>query len=378
MDAGKKVDEVVVDNSEGGAEETDALMDGLIADVSKDFEDAELAAMPDAPADETAEVDPEAAQDVEAPAEEGEPAEDDETDAEKDRSAERLVAREVELRLREDKLKANEERYSKLETENQQLRQQFEELDARIPHDFVEGVRTDPWAAFESQGIDPEHVVKVVLAQKLKREGKPVPEKLAEEIEKAEFKFTQRQLAKRQQDFEQKLAAQRFVEKTEADARQYIRAMSELKPEFSKHAPTVAKVAKANPDKVFAEIMDEISRDASARRREPGAQLISFAEAARRIENRWSEFRNLVGSPQEASTPGAQGDRTADDTQERAQQTGASAKLPGQPVKKGVKPLIPAPKAKTQEELEQEGLDAGLAEYKRLTLANRKQAGATK
>lgn len=366
MDANKQVatkaTEEFVDNS--AVEPTDALMDDLIAEVESEYESEDLDALPDG---ETGEAQP-AAEGEETPAEDEatEPATEDEPGEGEadDRSVARLVQREVELRAREEKVKGAEERATHLETENAQLKQQLEDVSARIPEDFFDKLRANAWDTLEQNGVDPEHIVKVVLAQKLMKQNKDVPKELREAIRDAEVDYKFKSLEREKTQMRQQQAAQEFYSKVEREARQYINAMSELKTEFSKDAPTVAKVAKANPERVFAEIMDEIGRDANAKKRVPNATLISYAEASRRVEKRWADDAKLFGSaaaPSEAST-------TAAETKERAQQTGASTT-----VKKPVKPLT-APKAKTWAELEQEGLDAGLAEYKRAELARKKGA----
>ncbi len=351
--------EETVDNS-AGVEETDALMADVIKEVEAEFQDEDLAALPDG-ADAPAEVDTEAAPNDEAATEGEEPAEDAEAGDEEDRGTERLVKREVELRLKEEALAKREQHVTAVEQENQQLKQQLADVEARIPHDFIDNLRANPWETLESVGYDPEHVVRVVLAQKLQKQGKEVPKELREEIRAAEYEYKFKKQEQKLQQLEQSRKAAEFVAKVETEARQYVRAMDVLKPEFSKDAPTVAKVAKADPERVYAEIMDEISRDANARSREPGAQLISYAEAARRVEKRWAAMKKLFSGPETASTP-------ADETKSTSAATGASNA--GKTGKKVVKPLTP-PKAKTIEELEKEGIDAGLAEYKRAELASR-------
>jgi hypothetical protein len=353
--SGKPAEEVIVDNS-AGVEETDALMESVIADVEQEFLDEDLAAMPD----EAPEVDA-SEQSEEPAADEGEqPAEDAAPDEEADRGTERLVKREVELRLKEDALKAREAKLDATEQENAQLKQKLADVEARIPTDFLDSLRANPWEALEGVGYDPEHIVRVVLAQKLQKQGKEVPKELREEIRAAEYDYKFKKQEQQLSQIEQQRHAAAFVAKVETEARQYIHAMTALKPEFSKDAPTVAKVAKADPERVYAEIMDEIGRDANARSREPGAQLISYAEAARRVEKRWGAMKKLLSdNPDNASTP-------ADETKARSQQPGASTKQ--KPV---AKPLTPA-KPKTQEELEIEGIEAALADYKRVEMAKRK------
>lgn len=361
MDAKQPVVEETVDNS-GGVEETDAYMNDLIKEVEQEFEDEDLAALPDGASSDKADgesdvgdVQPDEAGEQEVV----EPGEDE--DSEGDRSVERLVAREVELRTKEEALKAREFHVKAIEDENTQLKQRVAELEQRIPEDFFDQLRVKPFETLEANGFDPEYVVKGVLAAKLVKQGKSVPEQLLRELKDAEYDYKFKAIEREKAQMAQQQKALAFVQKVEAEARQYIRAMSELKPEFSKDAPTVAKVAKSNPDKVYAEIMDEIGRDATARSRDPQATLISYAEAARRVEKRWTEYKGLFGTD-----PSKDASTTADDTQAREQQTGASTQ-----VKKAVKPLLNS-KPKTQEELEQEGLDAALAEYKRVETARRK------
>lgn len=351
--------EEVVDNS-GGVEETDALMADVIAEVESEWQDEDLEALPDGNGDEVLEQ-PESDEEAAGGSEEesAEPAGEDD-----DRSIQRLVAREVELRQKEDALKVREEKLASVEQENQQLRQAVEELSGRVPQDFMEELRGSPRKTLEAAGYDPDHIVRVILAEKLIAQGKEVPKELRDQIREAEYDYKFKKQEKTLQQIEQQRRAAEFVAKTESEARQYVKAMGELKPEFSKDAPTVAKVAKANPERVYAEIMDEIGRDANARRREPNAQLISFAEAARRVEKRWGEFRTLLG----AETPKDEASTNADKTLARGQQTGASTQT-----KKPGKPLTPA-KPKTQEELEKEGLAEALAEYKRVEMAKRKGA----
>lgn len=346
--------EEYVDNSAGEA--TDALMADVIAQVQAEWTEDGSEATPEEVAA--------APEGEEAPATEETPAEEEtggaeETAEETDRGTERLVQREVELRLKEEGLKTREAKLQSVEQENTQLRTQLAELQAKIPNDFFESLRSAPTETLRQQGYDPDHLVRVVLAEKLMKQGKEVPKELRDEIRAAEYEYKQKQLDQKHADLEQRIAATRFAEKVEGEARQYIKAMSELKPEFSKDAPTVARVAKADPERVFAEIMDEINRDANARRREPGAQLISYAEAARRVEKRFGEMQRLfTGDPKANGTIAAE-------TKSTSAATGASSKT-----KTAVKPLV-KPRAKTNEELEKEGLEAALAEYKRVELAGR-------
>lgn len=357
-----KPQEVLVDNGPG-VEETDALMADVIAEVESEWEDADLAALPDsaessdesleAPGEENGEA-------VEAGEGEPEPVEED--GDEDDRSIQRLVAREVELRQKEEKIAQREQHVSRLEQENQQLRQAYEEMNSRIPADFMEDLRGQPRKALEAAGYDPDHLVRVILAEKLQAQGKEVPKELRDEIRAADQEYRYKKQEQKIAQLEQDRKGREFVAKVESEARQYIKGMTELKPEFSKHAPTVAKVAKADPERVYAEIMDEISRDANARRREPNAQLISYAEASKRVEARWAQMAKLLGG----AVPKDDASTTADEKTGTKSATGASNKKPI------VKLPGARPVAKTQAQLEEEGLQEALAEYKRVETARRK------
>lgn len=318
-----QVEEVVVDNS---APIIDGVPDDLIAQISAEFDgespspEAEATAPPaeaDAPVEEVTE---------EAPSEEA---------PEADRGIERLVAREVELRQKEESFRAREAKVAELEKENVELKAK---VDA-FPSDFIEEMRFRPMEALEAAGHDPDHVVRLVLAAKMAKEGKQVPKELRDAIKEAEYDYKFRQQERELQQMKQQRAALEFATKVETDARQYVTKG------ISKDAPTVAQVAKANPDRVFSEILDEIGRDAQARAREPGAQLISFDEAARRVEKRWSDMRSLLVSPEnKASTTVAETKST--------KPSGAS-----KPTTPPNKPLTkPVPKS------EKDLLDAAIAE----------------
>ncbi len=82
---------------------------------------------------------------------------------------------------------------------------------------------------------------------------------------------------------------------------------------ISQDVPTVAAVAKADPDRVHAAIMNELIMDAKVRYAEdPNGTPMTYAEAASRIEANWSVFARalqpaaVVTPPVVASTPPAE------------------------------------------------------------------------
>lgn len=207
---------------------------------------------------------------------------------------EKLVAREVELRQREDALKARESEIATLRAQLEETEKRF----AAIPHDLIAQLDTSPMAALTAAGKDPDQVVRLYLAEKMAKEGKPVPAELQNAIEKANVAAEIRALRAEQQRYQQQMAAQAFVAQVESGAQLYV-----TRGEF-KNAPTVATVAKANPGRIYSEIMDEISRDATSPGKDPKAPVLSYEEAAARVEKRWAEMKALLGGPVPgASTP---------------------------------------------------------------------------
>lgn len=339
--------EEFVDNSAG--DPTDALAADVISQIETEYADAALEALPDGEAEVVAEETAEPTQEVstEEATEEGET----------DRGLERLVAREVALREAETSLKAREAKATELEKENASLKEQL----STVPTNFIDELRFRPMEALEAAGHDPDHVVRLILAAKMQKDGKPVPSELRNAIRDADYDYKLKTQERKLADIEQQRASATFVAKVESDAREYVTKG------ISKDAPTVVQVAKANPDRVFNEILDEIGRDARSRAQEPGAQLIPFDEAARRVEKRWAEMKSLFGasSEKEAST-------SAGEKKSTSPAPGASTKQNTAPrgTTPPTKPLIKA-KPKTQEELEKEGIDVAMAEYKRVEQAKR-------
>lgn len=342
------VEEVVIDNSSPAPE---TVPDDLIAQISAEYNpdgDTTEAAADVAPA-----VDAETGTEEVQAQSEGEPAESESDDKEADRGIERLVAREVELRQKEEAFRAREAKVVELEKQNAELKAK---VDA-FPADFIEEMRFRPTEALEAAGHDPDHVVRLILAAKMQKEGKPVPPELRQAIRDAEYDYKFQKQERELQQMKHQRAALEFAAKVESDARQYVTKG------ISKDAPTVAQVAKANPDRVFSEILDEISRDAAARAREPGAQLISFDEASRRVEKRWSEFKSLLNPGTEAST-------TAGETKSTKPAPGASKPTTPKAATPPSKPLT-APKPKTEDELLKLAIAEAEAEHKRATQVKR-------
>lgn len=326
--------------------------DGSTAPLEPWQESNDLAAS--AIAEIAAEFDASADEDVEVPAATDEPdaavEAKTEAPAEKDpeeRGLARLVEREVTLRATEEKLSLREKEIASKEARLSEL----EEKSASYEGDFHDQLRLKPTEALKAAGHDPDHVVRLYLAEKFQREGKPVPDKLQREIERAETQHEIRTLRQQTENYQRQQASQQFVAGIEAGARTFI------EQGISKDAPTVALVAAKQPARVYREIMDEISRDAQARSgKDTNAPILTYADAAKRVEARWAEFRGLFdASPApDASIPPT---KTPAPTVTKQGASSPALKPPARP--------LAARKPATQAELEQHGIDEAIAEFKR-------------
>ena len=205
----------------------------------------------------------------------------------------RLVEREVAIQARENALKAKEADYTALQSKLADAEKRI----ASLPNMDELGVL--PGRTLRALGHDPEQVVRLYLAEKMQAEGRPVPEPLQIAIEKAQVQAELKAQRAELQRYQQSQAAQAFVAQVHAGAQQYVTT-----GDF-KDAPTVAAVAKANPGRIYNEILDEISRDATSPGKDPAAPILSYQEAAARVEKRWADLKALlgVGPVPGASTP---------------------------------------------------------------------------
>lgn len=337
---------------DASAELNDAVS-GFIAEIEKEYAattvDDALAALPDAKPLPGA---PEAVASPETPgAQPTDPKPATVTPVEA--GLERLVAREVEIRTREDALNKRESDYRALEA-------RAKELEARaIPEDFMVQLRHSPTEALKALGLDPENVVRTVIAEKM---GEKAPENLRNAIRESKTQAQLRTLENKIMSQEREAAQRAFFDKTTRDAREYV--LSGL----SKDVPTVLEVAKTAPERVHQEIMQELIADAQSRAgREPNGDILPFAEAAKRVEARWDAFRKLL-------TPSASAAQTASTPQVGTPKTTVSGTQP--PVTKTNTPAVKSPDRPLAPWLQvsndaEEGIRAALMEYKRVESGNK-------
>lgn len=325
--------EIALDSGFGPTELDNQVAD-FIADVAKEF-----AAEADAPAEAPTPK-------LEAPETPG-PQENTVADP-TDRGLERLVAREVDLRERETKLNAAQE-------EIKALRSRLAELEPRaIAPELLDKIKLSPADGLRAIGLDPDEVVRTALMEKLGDKAN-TPE-MKEMMERVRLRKEMEALRAQVQLAERKQAAQEYYNQVNTAARQYVSNIDG----YSKQAPTVAQVAKSNPDRVHAEIMEEITRDAAYRAAtEPNGDVISYQEAAQRVEKRWGAMKALLGGNSvDTGTPAA-----STPAVKTVEQTASAPKTPPATPKPPDRPLAPWLQ---RHQTEEEALNDAILEYRRL------------
>ncbi len=262
-----------------------------------------------------------------------------------ERGLERLVAREVELRTRETALAGKE-------AEIAALRARLGELESGVlSPELVNKLKHSPTDGLRALGLDPDDVIRLALAEKMESMGKPLDPAIAAKFEQSKTRKEVEALRAQLMESERKAAATAYYNQIASGAQQYV-----LNSELSKHAPTVAVVAKTAPDRVFAEIMEEITRDAQVRAvREPNANPMSYEDAAKRVEARWSDYSKLLNPNPVASTPQAKTTAPAQPAVNPPPKTNPTVKPPERPL---------APWLQTVDIVE-DGIKAGIMEYRR-------------
>lgn len=277
--------------------ELDKQAESFISDMANEFKEAGLDELQDsvsvAPGDGVAPVEGgegQVAAETPAPAVETPP----EEKAAPDIGYERLVQREVALLEREKQVKS-------WETEKARYEERIKTLEARaIPDDWTVQLESDPETVLSQLGVDPEQLVRRVIAGRFEAQGKPVPEELSASLRSTKDKLeaTRRiqALEARIQAQEREQRAKAFFDQVNTGAREYVTKG------ISDKLPTVSQVAKRNPDWVHGQIMEVISLDAQQKAaRDPNAQLLSYEEAAGLVEKHLATLRGVL-IPENANT----------------------------------------------------------------------------
>lgn len=302
-----------------------------LADVTKQIEE-EWAAPADPTTDEPAPV----------PAVETPPAEP--TEAPVAQGMDRLVQREVALQAKEASFQAREGKVSGLEAELTKLRAQMPAAEVN------ERLRHSPSEAIKALGHNPETVVRLMIAEQLKASGQPVPSELQKVVEQAGYDRRVAELESRLASTERDRVAAAEFNALQLGAREYVKQTEGLKA-----MPLLAAITKKNPDAVHQEIMEEILLDARNRMSaDPNGRAISYEQAARQVEARWSKLQAIFT------------DQASTDTK----QAPVVTKAPPQ-TKPPTKPLRPW--ERNGSDLGEQGIQEALREYNRLEVARKAQ-----
>lgn len=332
--------EIDTNGAYGGPTELDKAANDYISEVSKEFNATELA--PDAAGTETAAADGAGvAGENQNPPADPPAATTPPPETPEDRGVARLVEREVALRTREAELSNREARIAQLEGQLAELeRLKSRQIDPAL-------WETDPDEALKAEGKDPDLIVRQIIA---KRMGKTDDPQVRQVLENTKVNRRIAELERQLAEKERAQAARDFVLKVENGAREHVHKG------IGADAPTVAAISKADPERVYREIMEEISRDAAVKARGGGGDVMSYADAVKRVEERWSVLRtHLTPAQTPAATPNASTTPEA--------RNGATRKDPPTPTKPPDRPLAPWLQRSNDED---EGLKAGIAEFMRL------------
>lgn len=322
----------------------DQEVNSFIADIAKEF----------VPEEEVA-PEPASQAKLEAPPTPGETQNSVEDPTE--RGLERLVAREVGLREREKDAET-----AKREVEA--LRARLSELEPRaLTPELLDKIKLSPQDGLRAIGLDPDEIVRTALMEKLGDRAN-TPE-MRDMMEKVRLRKEMEALKAQVQEAERRNAAQAYHAQVTAGAQQYVKDVDGL----SKHAPTVATVAKTNPDRVFSEIMEEITRDAAFRAsREPNGDIISFQEAAQRVDKRWSAMKALLGADLTAPSEVNPGKPASIEPPKTNSEAKIQPKTPPTTIKPPERPLAPWLQTSYDDE---EALREAMLEWKRLESTRR-------
>lgn len=171
--------------------------------------------------------------------------------------------------------------------------------DLKSSKDLADMMDLDPIGAFKAMGKDPEVIIKLALAQQL---GDTAPQALKDFARESSTKREIAQLKAQLAVQAQAQRAQEYFNTIQAGAREYVMSF-EKTPKVGDSTPTLAKVAKADPDYVRDEIMEVIVADARAKAaQDPDGEPMAYAEAAKRVEERLARVAKLL-SVQNGMTP---------------------------------------------------------------------------
>lgn len=275
--------------------------------------------------------------------------ETDETDDIEDpklaRGVQRLVARELAAKQREDEADRKIAELKALQAEVSKYK------DLRSAAELADMMDVDPLGAFKALGKNPEDMIKLALAQQL---GDEAPDKLKDFAREANTRREIAQLKAQLAAQNQARAAQEYFNTIQSGAREYALGLDkEVKPgkKVGDGIPTLSLVAKADPDYARDEIMEEIVAEARRKAAEdPNGEPISYEEAAKRVEARLAKLAKLLQVQNGTTTPTKNGK--------------PATKVIPPTTKPATKPI--APWMRNPDSIEEQGLQEALRVYERV------------
>ena len=278
-----------------------------------------------------------------------------ESDPKLARGVERLVSRELVAREREAAAEAREVSARRAEADLKELK------GLKPAKELMVQMGDDPYGALKSMGHDPDHMVRVIMAQSLKESGEQVPDSLKKYLKDSGDNRRIKALEAKLAEQERVQAATSYYKGIDDGAREYVTKNVDVKK-----YPTVSTAIKADSSFVHREIMEEIVRDSQVRAaQDPDGDPMSYEQAVANVEAKWAKYRTLFG---EQVQNGKTDTKIAG--QVRGPLTGAS-KTPPQ-TKSAARPLAPWQHNPAKDDPFESGIQEALREYNTME-AKRKQ-----
>lgn len=278
-----------------------------------------------------------------------EPEPDDE-DPKFARGLERLTARELKAREEEAKAQAT---WAAVKAEKAEL-QALKGL--KSSKDLADLMESDPIAAFEAMGKNPDEIIRRAMAVSLEKAGQEVPEGLKKYLAESATNRRIQALEKKNAELEQSQAAANYYRKVDGECLEYVK-----KVDVKKYS-TVANAVKADPGFVHREVMEEIVRDSQIRAAsDPDGDPMSFEQAVANVEARWAKLRTLFGS----GPIGSQGKQIA----QPGKLTPPQPKPAAAPASRPIAPWLQKPK-----DIYEDGIQEAMREYERVEAERKRGA----
>ena len=185
----------------------------------------------------------------------------------------RTVAREAAVAAKEKELEAKLAEFKRAQSPNPDLLSVSE---------LKKLAETDVPGVFAKFGLDKDHIMDVLIAEKL---GDKAPPALKEKLRDYNLKREIESIRSERDNERRVSSAREYYQRVSGEAREYVTAGLD-----EKVAPTVSMVSKAKPDLVHSLVLSELDRDAREKvaKGETDGALLTYAEAVAKIESLFS------------------------------------------------------------------------------------------